>query len=63
MAYTETEENLREADHRMALEVLIDSKRECCPQWGNADYYDDCELCPAYNACMEETIKSKGERM
>jgi len=24
-----------------------------CPQWGNAMFYDDCELCPTFNECME----------
>jgi len=30
-----------------------------CPNWGNAQFYDDCDLCPTFNECMEETLRLK----
>lgn len=32
-----------------------------CPNWGNAHFYDDCDLCPTFNECMEETLRRTQE--
>lgn len=62
MAYTETEENLKLWNYEAEKEAIIDNKRECCPKWGKAGSYDDCEECPAYNVCMDETVNSDKRR-
>jgi len=33
-----------------------------CPEWGNAQAYDDCELCPTFNECMERTVELNKSR-
>lgn len=27
-----------------------------CPNWANVNNYEDCELCPSYSPCQDETM-------